>query len=93
MFIWLGGLLFAKNVMHLMLAHICEQQFSPLRRTFITVLVVATWLGCVFLIRFPLRFHRVGSASIVLLSCFNLVMFLACVPPYSAGLVCYKCGS
>jgi len=47
MFIWLGGLLFAKNVMHLMLAHICEQQFSPLRRTFITVLVVATWLGLV----------------------------------------------
>jgi len=47
MFLWLGGLLFAKMVMHLMLAHVCGQPFSPLRRTFMTVLAVACWLGLI----------------------------------------------
>jgi len=39
--LWTGGLLFAKMAMHLMLAHLCQERFAPLRRTFLAVAAVA----------------------------------------------------
>lgn len=37
LFLWTAGLLFAKMAMHLMLAHLTQDEFSPLRRTFLVV--------------------------------------------------------
>lgn len=39
---WLMGLLFSKMVMHIMIAHMCEQPFQPVSKTLIPVGVVAS---------------------------------------------------
>ena len=44
--LWTAGLLFAKMAMHLMLAHLCDEPFNPVRRTFVAVGVVALGLWC-----------------------------------------------
>jgi hypothetical protein len=44
--LWTAGLLFAKMAMHLMLAHLCDEPFNPIRRTFVAVGVVALALWC-----------------------------------------------
>ncbi|KAF0700023.1 Aste57867_9409 [Aphanomyces stellatus] len=41
MFLWTAGLLNSKLLLHLMLAHLCEEEFHPFRKTLVPIFYVA----------------------------------------------------